>query len=149
MVIDKTMDITEYVNYLWMLWNYGHLLWQFSDSVMFICYISQWTWLMDITECVWNDLTKENNNKWKIWHSSYPHYIYILIVLKHSYISIYICHMWIILLICANHVSASNDGIFYDILFFGRIHDMILKLDDEIWYGLSRCPVGMITGMIW
>ena len=59
-------------------------------------------------------------------------YIYILIVLKHSYISIYICHMWIILLICANHVSASNDGIFYDILFFGRIHDMILKLDDEI-----------------
>ena len=45
-------------------------------------------------------------------------YIYILIVLKHSYISIYICHMWIILLICANNVSTSNDGIFYDILFF-------------------------------
>ena len=150
------MDITEYVNYLWMLWNYGHLLWQFSDSVMSICFISLWNLLMDITECVSNDLTKKKH-KLQRWHSSYPHYIYIylyyyihiLIVLKHGYISICICHMWIVLLICANDVSTSNDGIFYDILSFGRIHDMILKLDDEIWYGLSRCPVGMIAGMIW
>lgn len=57
-------------------------------------------------------------------------YIYTLIVLKHSYISIYICHMWIILLICANHVSASNDGIFYDILFFWQDS----WYDSETWW---------------